>query len=48
MGLGTFSRRAQSLTTIFIFARVRILGTQAFLFNRKFRRSFLLNKKSDL
>ena len=25
MGLGTFSRRARSLTTIFIFARVRIL-----------------------
>ena len=28
MCLGTFSRRARSLATIFIFARVRILGTQ--------------------
>ena len=28
MGLGTFSRRARSLATILIFARVRILGTQ--------------------
>ena len=28
MYLGTFSRRARSLATILIFARVRILGTQ--------------------
>ena len=45
MCLGTFSRRARSLATFFIFVRVRISGTQCLLFHRKFLRNFLWNKK---
>ena len=37
MCLGTFSRLARSLATIYIFARVRIFGTLVpFLCNREF------------
>ena len=44
MCLGTFSRRAQSLATFFIFVRVPISGTQCLLFHRKFLRNFLRKK----
>ena len=49
MYLGTFSRLARSLATIYIFARVRIIGTLVpFLCNREFLRISYYTKKDFL